>query len=43
MMPIDPPDPREDDEADTNRGASTDEPAEGADDVNPPGEGSPQG
>lgn len=43
-MPIDPPEPRDDDEPqDTNHGVSTDQPAEGGDDVNPPGDGSPEG
>lgn len=43
-MPIDPPEPREDDEPeDANRGVSSSDPAEGADDVNPPGDGSPNG
>lgn len=42
-MPIDPPEPRDNDEDDTNHGVSTDAPAEGGDDVNPPGDGSPQG
>lgn len=42
-MPIDPPDPPHDDDEDPNRGVSTDEPAEGSEDANPPGEGSPEG
>lgn len=42
-MPIDPPEPDNDDEEAANRGVSADEPAEGSDDVNPPGDGSPQG
>ncbi len=46
-MPIDPPDPPDDEpegEGDAaSRGVSADEPAEGGDDVNPPGDGSPQG
>lgn len=48
-MPIDPPEPRDDDEIEDSRpdnagrGVSSDDPAEGADDVNPPDDGSPQG
>lgn len=47
-MPIDPPEPRDHDEADTDRhdhnvGVSSEDPAEGADDVSRPQDGSPEG
>jgi len=43
MTAADPEPPRDDLEDATNHGVSTPEPAEGADDVAPPSEGSPQG